>query len=175
MFQSEIILFLQSGAGPLWTAFFRFWTEIGNPSWSALALLILVFGFRFRGGLILLQVVLWNALITGFFKEIFALPRPDMVDRRVLALGNEAAAPAVWNGPGATSFFGRLPGRVLEAARSTPPESWGFPSGHTSNAVVLWGGAALMLRKRPVAVLAVLMVLFVPLSRLYLGLSLIHI
>jgi len=45
----------------------------------------------------------------------------------------------------------------------------GLPSGHTQNAVVIWGYLALWVRRRWSTALAVFCLLAVPLSRLYLG------
>lgn len=45
----------------------------------------------------------------------------------------------------------------------------GFPSGHTQNALVVWSYLAYVFKKRWLWVLAVIMMIFVPMSRLYLG------
>jgi hypothetical protein len=50
-----------------------------------------------------------------------------------------------------------------------PADSGGFPSGHTQSAVVVWGYLACRFRKQPLWLLAGLLVLAVPLSRIYLG------
>jgi membrane-associated phospholipid phosphatase len=47
--------------------------------------------------------------------------------------------------------------------------SRGFPSGHTQNAVVMWGYLALQLRRRWMWILAAALMILTPLSRLYLG------
>jgi membrane-associated phospholipid phosphatase len=46
----------------------------------------------------------------------------------------------------------------------------GFPSGHTQNAVVVWGYLASHLRRVGPWILAGILMLFIPISRLYLGL-----
>jgi len=46
---------------------------------------------------------------------------------------------------------------------------YGFPSGHTQSAVVVWGYLAAQARRRWVWILAAVMMLFIPLSRIYLG------
>ncbi len=169
MFQTEIIIGIQSIASDFWTAFFKFWTTLGYPIWIAALLLVFLFGVRFRHGFILLQAVLWNGLVIGFLKEVFALPRPWFVDAHVLNLSRNAGPPAPFVGMGSDSFLGRLPLEVVEAFRAQPLDSWGFPSGHTSSSVVFWGMAALMFRKKAAFALAAAMIAFIPLSRMYLG------
>ena len=50
----------------------------------------------------------------------------------------------------------------------------GFPSGHTSSTVVLWGYLASQFRRRWLWVLAALLFVMVPLSRIYLGVHFPH-
>jgi hypothetical protein len=70
---------------------------------------------------------------------------------------------------GAETFFGGLPQDVVSSLRENPISTWGFPSGHTSNAMTLGGLLYLVFRKWWVRVLAVAMIVFIPLSRMYLG------
>lgn len=51
---------------------------------------------------------------------------------------------------------------------------YGFPSGHTQSAVVVWGYLAAQARRRWVWILAAVMMLFIPLSRVYLGVHFPH-
>ncbi len=48
-------------------------------------------------------------------------------------------------------------------------ESGGFPSGHTQGSVVVWGYLAAAMKKKWLWMFAVIMMILVPLSRLYLG------
>jgi len=48
-------------------------------------------------------------------------------------------------------------------------EGWGLPSGHTQNTVVVWGDLAAQVRRTWLWALAALLMLMVPLSRVYLG------
>jgi len=70
---------------------------------------------------------------------------------------------------GAESFFGRLPSEAVELFRLNPFDSWGFPSGHASQAVSLWGSLFLYFRKVWLGCLSVTMIIFISLSRMYLG------
>jgi len=63
------------------------------------------------------------------------------------------------------------PGRVKVLWDAT---GYGFPSGHTQSAVVVWGYLAAQARRRWVWILAAVMMLFIPLSRIYLGVHFPH-
>jgi len=169
MFQTEISIFIQSFSSDFLTNFFKFWTTIGYPSYITAFLIIILFGIKFREGFILMHAVLWTTIITTFSKNLFALPRPANVDWNVKLLGESYPNPTLFESMGAKNFFGKLPQEVVEACRANPNDSWGFPSGHTSNASALWGLLALMFRKRWLYIIALVMIVFIPLSRMYLG------
>lgn len=63
------------------------------------------------------------------------------------------------------------PGRVKVL---WPATGYGFPSGHTQNAVAVWGYLALQVRRRWFWALAAVLMLFIPLSRIYLGVHFPH-
>lgn len=63
------------------------------------------------------------------------------------------------------------PGRVKTLWEAS---GYGFPSGHTQSAVVVWGYLASQVRRRWLWALAAVMVLFIPLSRIYLGVHFPH-
>jgi membrane-associated phospholipid phosphatase len=169
MFQTELVLFLQSFETGVLNYLFLFWTNLGYSRWTLLVLLIILFGFSFRYGFILMQAMILNGLTSLWLKEIIALPRPAQVDLNVKLIGSSAPNLTPFESQGAKSFFGRLPQNVVASLRANPPHSWGFPSGHTSNAMTLGGLLFLIAKKRWVKVLSVAFVLFVPLSRMYLG------
>lgn len=169
MFQTELILFLQSFEKDFLNYFFQFWTDVGFSRWTLLFMLIFLFGVSFRYGFILIHAMLLNGLTSLWLKEVFALPRPAHVDLNVKLIGESAPNLTPLESQGAKSFFGRLPQDVVTALRTNPSGSWGFPSGHTSNAVTL-GGLLFLIAKKPwVKVVSVAIVVFVPLSRMYLG------
>jgi len=169
MFQTEIIIFFQSFASDFLTAFFKFVTEIGRSAYAAPLVLIVMFGISFRMGFILLHAVSWNGLITFYLKEIFSLPRPSNVDIHVKLLGEAAPNATSFENMGAKSFFGGFSRDTVEYIRTYPFDSWGFPSGHASHAVTLWGSIFLYLKKTWIYLTAVLMIVFISLSRIYLG------
>jgi membrane-associated phospholipid phosphatase len=169
MFQTELILFLQSFETDLLNYFFQFWTNLGYSRWTLLFLLVILFGVSFRYGFILMQAMILNGLTSLWIKEVIALPRPAHVDLNVKLIGGSAPNLTPFESQGAKGFFGRLPQEVVASLRADPPGSWGFPSGHTGNAATLGGLLFLIVKKRWVKVLSVAIVVLVPLSRIYLG------
>jgi membrane-associated phospholipid phosphatase len=131
--------------------------------------LFILFGINLRAGFILLHAVFWNGMVTFHLKEWFALPRPCNVDQNVQFLRKGVPNPTVFEKQGAQSFFGSLPADVVDSLQANPIDSWGLPSGHTSNAVTLWGSIALFYKKTWARILAGFMLIFIPLSRIYLG------
>lgn len=169
MFQTELILLLQSLETDVLNHFFQFWTAIGYSRWTTPMMLVILFGVSFRAGYIMMQAMLWNGMATLFLKDVFAIPRPSDVDMNVKLIGQDTPNTTPFDSMGAKTFFGSLPQDTVSALRENPISTWGFPSGHTSNAMTLGGLLFLLFRKSWVRVLAVAMVVFIPLSRMYLG------
>ncbi len=169
MFQTEIILFLQSFASDFLTVFFNFFTEIGRSSFIIPIILVILFGVSFRVGCVLIHLVIWNGIITNSLKELFSLPRPANVDSNIRLLGEHFPNPTPFTDMGAKSFFGRLPQNVVDYLRVNRIDSWGFPSGHSSMAIALWGAISLFFKKIWVWIISGIMIIFIPLSRMYLG------
>jgi membrane-associated phospholipid phosphatase len=169
MFQTELIFFLQSFETKFLNYFFQFWTQIGFSRWTLLMMFCVLFGISFRYGFIVMQAMLLNGLTSLWLKEVFALPRPVHVDLNVKLVGENAPNLTPFEGQGAKSFFSRLPQDMVASLRADPPSSWGFPSGHTSNAMTL-GGLFFLIAKKPwVKIVSVAIMVLVPLSRMYLG------
>jgi len=169
MFQTELVLFLQSLENDFLNFFFLIWTEVGYSHWTTPLMLVILFGVSFRAGFIMMQAMIWNGMATLFLKDIFALPRPSDVDVNVKLIGRAVPNASLFDSMGAKTFFGRIPQGVVSALRQDPISTWGFPSGHTSNATTLGGLLLLVYRKTWVRLTAVAMVVFIPLSRMYLG------
>lgn len=79
MFQIEPILFLQSFASDVLTAFMNLVSQMGYTPFYIAVLSVVLFGINFRKGFILLQIVLWNGIITNLLKHVVALPIPARV------------------------------------------------------------------------------------------------
>ena len=80
--------------------------------------------------------------------------------------GWDAATP--FRAMGGKGFFDLPRQAVIDAFRQKGL-SFGFPSGHASGAVAMWGGLAVVFRNRRLAWLAPFMVVLVAFTRLYLG------
>lgn len=170
MFQTDPNLFLQSLASEPLT-----WLMIGVsllgyvPALMTIAAFVL-FVFDLRRGFVLVQLLLWNGLLTTVLKELFGLPRPPDVDVNILNLDDGDPNLSPFDGRDAASFFGWLDPEVVAAVRQADPEfSRGFPSGHVSTATALFGGIALLFRQAPLVWGAAVMMVAMALSRMYLG------
>lgn len=135
-------------------------------------IIIITFGIDFKKGFLLFQLLLWTGAVTKVLKEIFVLPRPDFVDSRVLNLEYGFPNMSPFSGKGADRFFGFPDRESLEAFRlqgTIPHSMFGFPSGHVSTAIALWGGTARIFKNRAIKTLAPAVILLIAFSRMYLG------
>jgi membrane-associated phospholipid phosphatase len=167
MFQTELLIWIQSGAADLWTLFFSFWSLY--TTWVIPLVLVIFFGINARAGFVLIQALFWDMTASLNLKQLVMLPRPCSVDSRVVLLGESVPNPTPFEARGATGFWGGLPGEVVETIRAEPFDSWGFPSGHTSSATTFSGLTFGIFKRLWVRLLAGALLVCVPLSRLYLG------
>jgi membrane-associated phospholipid phosphatase len=167
MFQTEILIWIQSHASGFWTAFFKFWSAY--TEWVIPLMLLILFAVSLRAGFVLIQAVFWNMTIVIFLKELILLPRPSSVDSNVQLLGKGIPNPSPYESGGAKSFFGKLPQDVVQSIRAHPFDTWGLPSGHTSSSVTFAGLVYLLVKNRWVRIAAAVMIILISLSRLYLG------
>lgn len=169
MFQTEIILFLQSFATDILNHVFTFFTEIGRTNYSVLLVFIILFTVNFRLGFIVFHALAWNGLISLNMKEYFALPRPCHVDLNVKLLGETLPNTTHFDGMDARNFLGGLPDQIVRYFRAYPPDSWGFPSGHASQAMTLWGSFFMFFNRMWLRIISISMIVFISFSRMYLG------
>jgi len=169
MFQTDFILFIQSYASAPLNTFFLFITSLNDESTIQAVIISFFFGVNFRKGFLLLQLTVINGIATGFFKNFFALPRPFNVDAAVQTPGYTPDPAGVLTGQDAKTLWGLLPEEALADFRMHRFNSFGFPSGHTSSAVALWGGIALLFKDWRVRAACLLLILLIPFSRIYLG------
>ncbi len=169
MFQTELNIWLQSIGSDLFTFLLKLLSDFGKGDITVLILIIVIFGIHTRKGIMLSWIVIINAVFTDFFKNFFSLPRPSNVDSTVLLPGEKTANPTQFKQMGAKSFLGSLPDDVVNHFRKSPIDSWGFPSGHTSNATVLWGTIMLLFKPKWIRYIAIPIILLMPVSRMYLG------
>lgn len=171
MFQTEFNHFFQSFASDELTLFMRFVTALGYQEFFLLFLLILLLAVDFKKAFILFMVLLWTAAITFFLKDYFDLPRPFHVDNTLELLDGKLPDGATFefSNRGAKSFWEVLPADVVKATRQSEDVKNGFPSGHSSIAIAFWGALALLYRKRWISLISILLMVLIPISRIYLG------
>ncbi|MCP5049432.1 MAG: phosphatase PAP2 family protein, partial [bacterium] len=189
MFQTELILFLQSFSNDVLTFIFQLFSDIGHTTIIMPIIVAVTIGFHFRIGVIMMHTTLWTGVATVLLKEYFSLPRPSNVDSAVQFLERNPHPPTPFESMGAKSFFESLPQTVVDALRAKKIDTFGLPSGHTSTAVSVWGSVLLYFKTWPVAMyrqnlsergavenklkwimaIAITFIICIPLSRMYLG------
>jgi len=172
MFQTEPIIYLQSLGTPWFTFLILLITTLGSSAFLVAIIVIIIFGFSFKKGFLLLQLLLWTGLATEILKMLVAFPRPDFVDNRVLNLEYGIKNTSSFKGNGPEGIF-ELPDkqtlkafRIQEAFTLSP---FGFPSGHVSLTTALWGGSAAVFNSGIIRIFTPLMIIVIAFSRIYLG------
>lgn len=166
MFQTEPILALQAFEWlrvPMWLV-----SQLGYSQFLIPFLIAIIYLVDFRKGFVAFQVISWNGILTDLLKTFFALPRPDAVDSRVL-LDGVGTNSVEFEKMGAPGFLTPLPPEVVSHYRDLGDFSHGFPSGHCSATASTWGSIALLFRQPAVRIMACLMILLMPVSRMFLG------
>ncbi|MEH6547287.1 MAG: phosphatase PAP2 family protein [Sneathiella sp.] len=171
MFETTANLFLQSFASPWLDRFMHGVTWTGNETFIVGLLCVVGLGVDFRRGFILLQILLIAFISSDVLKTIFALPRPYYLDASLLDFGSLPKGTIALKDAAANVFFGLIPDSSIAVYRNYAQriDSYGFPSGHTVGAVGLWGGLALVFRKRTALLWAGIMIMLMMLSRLFLA------
>jgi membrane-associated phospholipid phosphatase len=168
MFQTEIMIGLQALRSDGLTWLMRQITATGYYEFVAALVIVVMLGISLRKGFLLFQLFAWTGMVSELCKGLFGLPRPFFVDSRVLCLEPTWDAVTALKAQGASGFFSLPPHSAIAAFR-LQHLSFGFPSGHVSGSVAMWGGLAVLFRKRWLAWFAPLFICLVALSRMYLG------
>lgn len=168
MFQTEITIALQSLSTEGLTWLMRQITATGYSSFVAALVIVVMLGVSLRRGFLLFQIIAWTGMVSELAKGIFRLPRPFFADSRVMCLEPGWDTATSFSAQGAPSFFSLPPQPVIDAFR-LQGLSFGFPSGHVSGSIAMWGGLAVFFRSRRLAWLAPFFVSLIAFSRLYLG------
>jgi membrane-associated phospholipid phosphatase len=168
MFQTEINLALQSLASPGLTWLLSQISATGYNSFVIGLIVAIMLGLDLRKGFLLLQIIAWTAMVSEICKQLFGLPRPFFADARVACLEKGWNAATPFTAMGGESFFA-LPARAVVDAFRLQGLSFGFPSGHVSGGIAMWGGLAMVFRSRILGWLAPFMVALLAFSRMYLG------
>lgn len=144
MNQLDILQWFTSIQSPLLNEFARVFTFLGNKEFYFILLPLIYWCISKRFGFRLLYVLTLSLWINGILKVIFSITRPVGVDG-VNTLFVESA-------DGGSQF---------------PNDS--FPSGHAQGSTTLWGYAAHFVRRRIFWMLAIMLIFFTAICRLYTG------
>lgn len=170
MFQTHIHHWLQQFDNDILIEIFRIITQFGGKRIFLILLSALLFLVNLNKGFIILQSVLIAILVTLGLKVAFNMPRPYHVDPGVYLWDQDLQAVTLPYGRSdADGFWSMHKTEPVDFFRKKELHTWGFPSGHTSMAVIIWGCVALLFRKKWVIGLSLLMIFLIPFSRLYLG------
>ena len=137
----DFLYFLEDLRTPVLDTFFSLITHFGEET------IFIVLGILFfwcldkKQGYYLLSIGLLGTIINQFLKLLFRVPRPWVKD------------------PNFT---------IVESARAEAT-GYSFPSGHTQASVGIFGGIARANSQKWLRILCIALCIFVPLSRMYLG------
>jgi hypothetical protein len=76
---------------------------------------------------------------------------------------------ATFRNMGAGGFFEKLPDEVVNYYRGVKHYPYGFPSGHSSSSMALWGSMASVFKKKSINIIGITFIFLVAFARLYLG------
>jgi membrane-associated phospholipid phosphatase len=169
MFQTDVLIWLQSLGSPILTWLLSTVTLLGYvPVYIAL-IMTLAFGVRLRPSLAVLLALLVTGISTEALKTGFALPRPSEIDARVGEPGDASPPIAVVERGGGASFWALPTAEAIAAVRAQPEPSYGFPSGHVALATAFFLAVALFFRSRHALVFGAFWAPLMAVSRMYLG------
>ncbi len=172
MFQTSIILFLQSAASDFITCFMNMVTRLGDEPSHVVIIGLILFGVNFRKGFLLFQLILWSAVLNDILKDLFALPRPVYIDSAIRHLVTGEPNTSPFNSMGAKGFFELLPLEIIEYFRPLIQNGWGsygFPSGHVQSTATMWGGISILFKDRVIRHITPVVIILMAISRMYLG------
>lgn len=137
----EFLYFLEKIRIPVLNEFMLLITRFGEETVFLVAALILFWCVDKYRGYYILSVGFIGTIANQFMKLWFRIPRPWVMDE---------------------SFT------ILEQAREAAT-GYSFPSGHTQSAVGTFGGIAYTTKNRWIKIVAIVIAVLVPLSRMYIG------
>ncbi len=164
---TDHVRWFQSWASPPLTIAMNAVSLLGYTRVYLFIALVIAVAVRFHTGVAILLVVALSAVLTDAAKTAASLPRPDAVDSGVRALSLTSHPELL---PDAIARFVPGLGTDLHGAPSVDDEdSHGFPSGHVAAAMAFLLGLRVLAHWRLAAILAVVWVPLMAISRLYLG------
>jgi len=137
----QFLYFLEDIRVPILNEFMLLVTQLGEETAFLAVALVLFWCVDKYKGYFILSVGFIGTLSNQFMKLWFRIPRPWLVDPHFTILE-----------------------QAMEAA-----SGYSFPSGHTQSAVGTFGGIAATSKNRWVRFLAITAAVFVPISRMYIG------
>lgn len=137
----EVLYFFENIRNPVLDTLMQLITELGSETCFLVAALVIYWCVDKRHGYYLMAVGFLGTIINQFMKLFFRIPRPWVKD------------------PGFT---------IVESARADAT-GYSFPSGHSQTAVGNFGVIAVTAKRKWVKRLAAVLLVLVPVSRMYLG------
>lgn len=142
-FGEDILNSLHIFAGSWLDYFMAGITRLGHQMFYVIMLPIAYWTWDKKTTLKIGVIFLISAAFNDALKDLWKNPRPDPVNL--------------------------LPGIKELNLAYIPKDSPGFPSGHTQGAVTFWGPVLYYIRKKPVMIIALCLLILIPYTRLYLG------
>lgn len=137
----EFLRWLEGIRTPVLTFLMEKLTYCGSEV-ALMAVAIVVFWcVNKKWGYYIMTVGFFSIILSQFLKLVYRIPRPWVLDPNF---------------------------SIVEAARADA-RGYSFPSGHTFNSVITFGGIALCSKKIWVRIVCVVLLLLIPFSRMYLG------
>ncbi|MFX1536691.1 MAG: phosphatase PAP2 family protein [Promethearchaeota archaeon] len=135
----EAINIFLQSFSPILDLFFQIITLLGDELFIIFLLVVVFWAIEKRMGFLLAIVLMFSQTLNWFLKSLFALPRP----------------------------YVEFPSQVKLIG---PPEpSFAFPSGHSQSTATIWSFLTGWLKNKWLALLTIILIILVPLSRIYLG------
>lgn len=133
--------FLEGIRLPVLNEFMLLITWLGDETAFLVIALILFWCVNKRRGYYVMAVGFVGTILNQFLKLLFRIPRPWVLDEKFT---------------------------ILEQARAGAG-GYSFPSGHTQNAVGTFGAIACTTKRRGVRIIAIVLAVLIPFSRMYVG------
>ena len=137
----DLLYFFESIRNGFLDGLFSIITLLGEETaFMAVAIIVFWCFSKFQGYFLLITGFI-GTVVNQFLKMIFRVPRPWVQDKNFV---------------------------IVESAREGA-SGYSFPSGHTQSSVTLFGGVARANKNKWVRIIAILICVLVPISRMYLG------
>jgi len=137
----SLLYWLESIRNPVLDGFFSLITRLGDETMFIVAAIVVFWCFSKKIGYYIMAAGVCGTVVNQTLKITCRVPRPWVKD---------------------SSFT------IVESAREAAT-GYSFPSGHTQNGVVVWGGIARVAKKTWLRIVGIVLAVLVGLSRMYLG------